>query len=252
VKESKIYQYYAFGWNYSILRKPIVGAEISGEIERLKRFFDTLAELNLQVTQTAAEKLKEVMERLERLPKGRTLDQQLATEIRDELNKIDATLDAELKLRTAFIVTPKRIHVDHLLNSPQSLFGQDVFTGLPIICQFDFKEGCRCVAFAMSTAAAFHFMRATEGLLRELYCHVVKRDRIKTLLWSPMVEHLRKRRGSPVPKPLLDNLDNIRLNFRNPISHPEARFEMDEIQDLLPLTIDVANRIVKLIGVKKK
>ncbi len=259
MKESKIYKYYAFGYNYRVLRYPSVGWSLFSGDEALKNkgfvglledFFTNLEELNLQVTQVAAAKLKETAERVKALPKDSKLDATLCKEFSERIESVDATLDAELNLRTAFIVTPKRIHVEHLLNSPTSLFGNQVFDVLPTVCQFDFREGCRCVAFALPTAAAFHFMRATEGLIRELYCHVIKRKRLKTMLWHPMVEQLKNRRGNPVPKTLLDNLDNIRINFRNPTSHPEARYEMDEIQDLLPITIDVANRIAKLLPKK--
>jgi hypothetical protein len=162
----------------------------------------------------------------------------------EAVNRIDATLDAELQLRHAYIVTPKRLQMDHLLKTPKALFREGVFPKLPLICQFDFQEACKCIAFALPTAAAFHCMRGVEGVLRRLYCGVVRRDRIEPLLWHSMVMHLRKRR-STIPKPLLDNLDNIRSNFRNPTSHPDARFDIDEAQDLFSLAVDVVNRVVK-------
>ena len=59
-----------------------------------------------------------------------------------------------------------------------------------------------------------------------------------------MIEHLEKRRDAPL-KPLMDNLDNIRVNFRNPTQHPEARYDMDGAQDLLSISIDVVNRMIK-------
>lgn len=113
--------------------------------------------------------------------------------------------------------------------------------------QFDFASGCRCIALNLPTAAAFHLMRCVEGVLRAYYCQVVKRGRVKKLMWPDMIEHLKKRRDSP-PKPLLDNLDNIRFNFRNPTQHPDARFDLDEAQDLLALCIEAVNRTMREVS----
>ena len=119
-----------------------------------------------------------------------------------------------------------------------------VFEALPDISKYDFMEAGKCIAFERATAAAFYTMRGTEGVLRHYYCSIIKRGRVAKLMWYDMVQHLRKRRDAP-PKALLDNLDNIRLNFRNPTQHPEARYDMDEAQDLLSLSIDAINRIYK-------
>ena len=87
-------------------------------------------------------------------------------------------------------------------------------------------------------------MRAVEGALRNYYVAIVKRQRVKDLLWGPMIRHLQKRR-SPPPAPLLDHLDSIRANFRNPTQHPEARYDLDEAQDLMAVCIDALNRLVR-------
>jgi len=86
-------------------------------------------------------------------------------------------------------------------------------------------------------------MRGTEGALRFYYASIVKRGR-KKQMWNNIIEHLKARRDSP-PKALLDSLDNIRINFRNPTQHPEARYDMDEAQDLLSISIDAVNRMIR-------
>jgi len=86
---------------------------------------------------------------------------------------------------------------------------------------------------------------ATEGSLREMYCGLVKRGRVDPLLWYSMVDHLRKR-SKPPPRPLLDQLDGIRHNFRNPTQHPDAVSDIQEAQDLWPLTVDAITRMARL------
>ena len=44
---------------------------------------------------------------------------------------------------------------------------------------------------------------------------------------------------------MLEVLDHIRVNFRYPTQHREARYELEEAQDLLLLSIDALNRIAK-------
>ncbi|MCH8069815.1 MAG: hypothetical protein IID16_11195, partial [Candidatus Marinimicrobia bacterium] len=47
------------------------------------------------------------------------------------------------------------------------------------------------------------------------------------------------------PVELLDTLDRIRINFRNPTSHPDKIYDIEEAQDLFGLCVDAINRMVK-------
>lgn len=254
MQRTDIFKYFSFGYNYFILHWKSEGRQIHGDDSlesSLDEFFDYLTELELRVTDQAAFSLHDIRERIKALPADATVDKVLSKEISDAFQRLDATLDSELQLRSAFVVTPKRFDLNYLLDRPTQLLDESTREFLPLICRFDFGSACRCIAFGLPTAAAFHSMRCIEGLLRHYYCSLVKRDRIDPLLWGPMLEHLRKRRNSP-PKPLLDHLDNIRANFRNPTQHPDARYVMDEAQDLLSLTIDALNRMARDFNTRKK
>ncbi|MDT4897681.1 MAG: hypothetical protein QOH25_2758 [Acidobacteriota bacterium] len=246
MQETNLYKYFEFGYNYYWLRRRTEGHPVRGTADSLlyiiDKFFATLKELNLQVTETAAVSLKKIRKEALSISEDAKVEVELAKKVLEACNQLDATLDAELHLRGAFLVTPKRFQLDYLLKSPSSLFASEVFINLPRICQFDFTEACRCIAFGIPTAAAFHLMRGVEGVLRDYYCRIVKRNRVKRMLWYDIVNHLRQRRDAP-PKALLDNLDNIRVNFRNPTQHPDARYDMDEAQDLLSVCTDAVNRI---------
>lgn len=245
--ETSVYEYYAFGYNYFILRQGTVGHTVKGDGDSLEWFLNEVLErldsLNLQVTSEAASKLKEISGRVDSMPDDATVDEALGREVTEACNQIDVTLDAELKLRRAFVVTPQRYSAHHLLEEPWDLFGAGTWERLPDIAVFDFIEACRAVAFGLATASAFHLMRCVEAMLREYYCTIVKRNRVK-LWWGPMVQHLRQRRDAP-PRAILDHMDNIRVNFRNPTQHPDARYESEEAQDLLALSIDAVNRMAR-------
>lgn len=248
MRETEIFKYFAFGYNYYLLHYENTGNLIregkNALLPRITEFLETLDELSLNVTKQAAVGLENLSQKLKKTSKEKKVDAELQGKVGKLLTQIDATLDAELQLRHAYIVTPKRFDTEHLLKHPENLFAPKILTTLPSLCQYDFKEACKCIAFGLPTAAAFHALRGTEGTLRYYYSTIVKRGRVKSLLWGPIINHLRERKDGP-PKALLDHLDNIRENFRNPTSHPEARYDMDEVQDLLAVTIDTINRMAK-------
>ncbi len=245
--ETDVYGYFAFGYNYHIIRRGSEGGRVHGEgslEDLLDGFFDHLGTLNLQVTSQAAYDLREIRERLDSLPEDARVDSELAREVNQACEKLDVTLDSELGLRTAFVVMPGRFSVHHLLDDPTELLGSETLPRLPDIAVFDFISACRAIALGLGTAAAFHLMRCIEAMLREYYSNIVKRQRVKQLMWFPMVQHLRKRRDAP-PSALLDHLENIRVYFRYPTLHPVARYELQEAQDLLSLSIDALNRMAR-------
>lgn len=174
----------------------------------------------------------------------------LSSEDSEKLRKIvedlRKTLFAEAQGNIAFIVTDKRLDVNKLLSNISALMAPDVFESIPDIAQYDFMQAGRCIAFGLPTAAAFHLLRGTESVLKESYCCSVKKNRA-TLMWGPMVESLRKRKKNKFPAPLLDNMDNIRRNFRNPTQHPEKIYDIQEVQDLFNLCVDAVNRMIPFI-----
>ena len=157
------------------------------------------------------------------------------------MRELRITLYSEAAGKEAFLVTGKRFEIEKLMAKPSELLAPGLFDELDEYTRYDLEEAGKCIAFERPTAAAFHLMRATEATLRRLYCAKVKRQRVDPLLWGPMVQHLRRRRDSP-PRPLLDGLDNIRHNFRNPTQHPDAIYDIQEAQDLLALSLDAIGR----------
>ncbi|MEU8051791.1 hypothetical protein [Micromonospora haikouensis] len=168
-----------------------------------------------------------------------------AAKIRTSATKIRSTLLAEANGLFVHVARDKRFATEKLLKKVPTLMSPGVFDRLPRVAQYDFTEAGRCIAFETPTAAAFHLMRGTEDVLRFFYCSIIKRERRK-LMWGPMVDHLRRRRNPP-PLVLLNNLDSLRVSFRNPTQHPDKIYDIEEVQDLLNLSIDVVNRMIKYV-----
>lgn len=248
MKRKTIYSYYAFGYNYRLLRALKEGDSVHGgsnsTLARIEGLFEKLEELDLQVTQMVAKDLEDLRDELFELPKDTKLSKEHAERAREALSAIDPTLDAELQLRDAYIITPKRYDIKKLLDRPQEVLGKQCYPKLTDRSKRDFALGCRCIAFSQPTAAAFHIIRATEEMLRELYrTRTQKKDRPSVLLWAPMVDALRMKKTRKVKAELLDQLDMIRRNYRNPTQHPELFYDIDSAQDLLSNCASALNMI---------
>ncbi|MFI6855990.1 hypothetical protein [Streptomyces sp. NPDC050416] len=170
-----------------------------------------------------------------------------ASEINEGANSLRETLLAETEGYESYVVTDKRYPIETLLAHPERLMTPGVFQALPPIAQYDFKEAGRCIAFELPTAAAFHLMRGTEDTLKYFYCEVIKQKRV-AFMWGPMIKSLKEKKRNPPPAVLLTNLDNLRVEFRNPTQHPEKVYDIHEVQDLLSLSVDVVNRMIKHLG----
>jgi hypothetical protein len=64
-------------------------------------------------------------------------------------------------------------------------------------------------------------------------------------MWGNMVQHLKSKRDKD--ESLLQRLDYIRNTYRNPTSHPEARYNLEQAKDLLGLCIEVINSMGKIL-----
>ena len=153
------------------------------------------------------------------------------------------TLFAEAADRHVFFVPNRRINLDWLLQNPAKLLPEGVFDALPDIAKYDLAEAGKCIAYSVPTGAAFHILRASEAVLRDYYCRIIHRNRVAPLTWGAITADFKKHRTKPSAE-ILENLDYIRRNFRNPTSHPEARFDLEEAQRLFQLCIDAIARII--------
>jgi len=213
------------------------GIAVHGEAgvhSQLEKYLANLALFDLAVTTQAAWELNGIGEELAALPPEASLSPELAGRIRRTAATIESTLWAEAGTKSVFVVTDKRFEVRKLLYQFGALLRGDTFRGLPMPAVTDLEEGGRCIAFARPTAAAFHLLRGTEEVLRHYYSCVVKRKRLKRPWgWKAMTDQMGRRR-TPPPKTLLDSLDGLRENFRNPTAHPEKTYDIDELKTSLP------------------
>lgn len=245
MKSKSIGRYIDLGGIKRYLRDVREGWAVHGEgyiLESIEWFLAALDEFHLPVTRRAAWKLVEFKETVEESPADHTLTREEANQLAEIMDELKNTLMAEAEGNVAFIVTDKRIDVNKLISDIPALMAPGVFDVLPEIAQYDFQEAGKCIAFELPTAAAFHIVRGTEGVLKQFYCSIVKRSRAE-FMWGAMVQSLEQRKSKRPPDALLRSLDNIRVSYRNPTQHPEKIYDIQEVQDLFGVCIDVVNRM---------
>jgi hypothetical protein len=242
--------YYEFGQCTRYLQDALSGTPIHEDtfiLTNIKAFLKFVDDLGLTVTSRTTRELIRFRDLISNLENGQTLNEAQAKNLRSMMLTIRSTLTAELTGFETYIVTPKIIDVDRLLHDVGSLFAPDIFWRLPEIAQYDFTEAGKCIAFERPTAAAFHVLRGTEAVLREYYCFHVRQKRIRDRVWGEIVKDLRRRPKTKGNIVLHNNLDNIRLSFRNPTQHPEMKYDISEVQDLFNLCVEVVNRMGKTL-----
>lgn len=244
-----ISSYYFFGTGMRYLQDAAIGWDIHSEacvLDNINWFLSHLEKIDLKVTKRASFKLIEFKAKLEKTTE-KFLTNEFASELAKIMGEIRFTLDAEIQGIESFIASPKRYEQDKLFDDVTSLFSPNVFEEFHDIAKLDFIEAGKCIVFDRATAAAFHILRATEANLKFYYESMIKQHRIKSRMWGPIVQDLRQKPKTKKHMTLNNHLDNIRVSFRNPTQHPEAIYDIHEVQDLLSVCIDVNNRMFKVI-----
>jgi len=244
MRRISIYKHYSFGYNYGLLlRDGMNGYTRDDAIEVLSKFFANLAELDLQVTSVAAGDLRVFLEEINSSEETNSVDANLAKRICAATEKLDTTLDAELKLRKAYVLTKKRYPLDTLLATPEELLAKGAWDTLSDTAKQDFRLAAIQVALSQPTASAFHLMRCLEEQVKVLYFAFKKTKRLEKPMWGPMTTELKAKRAPKPTEKLLNHLDGMRIHFRNPTQHPNAFYSLDEAQDLLNQTITALNMV---------
>jgi hypothetical protein len=243
MQRTGIYTYYAFGYNYCLLSAVgVSGRKRQDAKKMLDEFFASLESLDLPVTTLVAHKLDSLRLALTLKP-DEVVSEESGALINAEIEKIDPALDAEMSLRSAYVLTKKRYPLPTLLDEPISLLGANAEKTLTQTSIMDFSLGCRQIALSEPTAAAFHLMRMLEEQVKVLYFAFKKTKRLEVPLWGLMTAQLKAKNAPKPSEKLLSHLDGMRQHFRNPTQHPELFYTLDEAEDLLSQTITAVHMI---------
>jgi hypothetical protein len=222
------------------------GFEIGAIITESEKLTNSLTKADFAVSSEGLCNLKLFLDELKKEgAPNRMITSKEVQRMSEIMHVVELMVFAEAQTKKIYILTESRFSLDSLINKPWQMFAKGVFICLPKMAAYDISEAFMCIVLSRATATAFHILRATEATLLAYYCQVVKRGRVKQTMWGNMVNHLRTRRNPD--ESLLQRLDYIRNTYRNPTSHPEASYTIEQAQDLLGLCIDVINAMSKTL-----
>lgn len=252
----KIYDYFAFGFNYYLILNDDGKRTNADYYKWFSLVLDRIESLSMPVTNSSME-LKEFKIEIHKIKKAAEdtstkdliIDSTLHSEITKKMKEIDHALDAEIYLKTAYVLEEKRISNTILLGEIHKLFPKGHYLLLSDIAKFDLTECGYCLAFNRYTASAFHVLRATEETLKVYFEKLTKLTATEKDNWAYFVTTIQSeiKKGSvlPIPKEeLLINLDNLRKYYRNKTQHPQLIYSSDEVQDLIPFCIKTISEII--------
>jgi hypothetical protein len=156
--------------------------------------------------------------------------------IRNSAQEFETVLRAELQAMDTYFVSPFGTHNTSVLLSQGRLeIPKSLHDALPEETLADFDQAGKCLLFGTSTAAAFHLLRATDAVIRSYYRIVTGIEPAVTFRnWGAYIKRLRECKAEPK---IIDFLDHIRENYRNPILHPDVNVTTEEAQVLFGVCV---------------
>jgi hypothetical protein len=248
-EELDLRDFVLFGATMQYLRYVDAGSPVHEELmilHGLNKLMEYMEKLRLRVSAKSSSYagLKKFTEILSATDQSYCLTADDANKIKKFMESLQDTIYAELHVKHVHYITEKRIDVEKL-SAVKELINPLMYDLLPDVCQYDFAEAGKCIIYERATAAAFHTLRGTEGTLYWFYTGVTGCFRT-TEMWHDIVSLLRTADPAPPPE-LLDHLDTIRENYRNPTQHPEKMYDLEEAQDLFNECIALLNQMMKFL-----
>jgi hypothetical protein len=168
--------------------------------------------------------------------------------IKRTLADLETVMSNDLPGVPTYFVVPKGIYsTDDLITHAVNHIPEQVRTELPAKAKLDICEAGKCLAFEVATGSAFHMWRAVESVMNRYHealtgktfeAAKVKRN------WANYIEALEK---AGAEEKITVFLNHIRVEYRNPISHPDDTLELDEAFNLFGAALSVVGMTLKAI-----
>jgi hypothetical protein len=158
-------------------------------------------------------------------PNDRPVQQWRLNYLKRLFSEFEMIFQEEMKETATYYVPRKGIYyTPALVDSADETFPEELLPYIPQKAREDWKAAGRCLAFNLLSASGFHAARAVEAML-EGYYQLFSGKQGKTLNgWADYKDALEKiisGGADPAPqKKTLAELDQMRLDYRNPIMHP--------------------------------
>jgi hypothetical protein len=164
--------------------------------------------------------------------------------LQHQIRAFISSMQSELKSIPLYLVGKRGgFDTDDLIDNGEIFFPAELKTKVPG-ASFDVKQGTRCIAFDLPTAAGYHFHRANEAVLRKYWDIVTTgapppKDRSAGRYLKEMSD---KQVGDPLVKASLKDLIQLR---RNPLAHPDE--SLAHVNDAIAVMNAVHTVVVEML-----
>lgn len=167
------------------------------------------------------------------------------TQIKAALSVFENVLEGEYRIKTIFSLSKKGLYsLNELVYRGEHLVPESLHEVMPEIVR-DLRDACRCIAFEVPTAAAFHLFRSTESAVKAYIAEVRGKpvtEREKNLGlggYRKILDQL------SVDGRILGALDQLIRLHRNPTIHPEVHVTNEEVL----ATLGMVGSLIRIIGI---
>ena len=170
--------------------------------------------------------------------------------IQASLRTFEAVLESEYAIKPVFALSEKGVYsVKRLAENGAGMFSAEINALVPEM-ESDLKDAGRCIAFELSTAAAFHLFRATEAVAKAYIALVRNEPVTKKEMKFGLGGYKKILEKLGVDDRIASSIDQLVRLHRNPTVHPEMKISVEEslatlgmVQSVIrTMTIDMLRR----------
>jgi len=144
------------------------------------------------------------------------------------IRKFEHMLDEEISAAPIFCLERiGNLSSENLLVGASKGYDSKVVEILDNACVREIDEAGKCLAFERATGAGFHILRALELVIKK-YLTSIPNFLLPPLSRQNWGEYIKLLKDNAASKGLIDGLQNIKENYRNPLMHPEDSLDLKQ------------------------
>ena len=154
--------------------------------------------------------------------------------IRKNVHAFEVSLQDEIERVPVFCCEDQlvgNLSISKLLKGASNGYPSRAKTRITAASIKEIDESGKCLAFDRATASGYHILRSVELTIRQ-YLTAIPGFVMPPLNRQNWGEFLKLLIDNGAGREVTDHLHNIRVNYRNPLMHPEDSLEMDEAVSL--------------------
>lgn len=163
------------------------------------------------------------------------------------LNEFETLLGSDCQDMNLFLVHGKYGYdLNVLIERGEELIDEKVRMYLSKIALSDIGAGTRCLAFELGTACVFHFVRATEEVMRLYHRKFVgplpeePKDQTMGALYKVLKEH------DPASA-IVGDVKHIKDHYRNPTAHPDVTYAPGEANSAMRSCLGAIEKMLQAV-----